>query len=186
MAKQSWTDVPLDQVRRYLEPGPIVMITSSHRGETGVMTLGWHMMLGFEPALVATYIWEGNHSYDLIRKSRECVINLPTADMLDIAIRVGNSSGSDGLDKFEAYALTPFTSTSVEAPSIEECHAHFECKLFDSRLVKSRGLFIWEVTAARARTRPARPQTAHYRGNGEFMLAGKHVSRRSRFLPQNL
>jgi flavin reductase (DIM6/NTAB) family NADH-FMN oxidoreductase RutF len=51
-------DFPLDQIRRYLEPGPIVLVSSAWRGNTNIMTMGWHMMLGFSPALFACYIWE--------------------------------------------------------------------------------------------------------------------------------
>jgi flavin reductase (DIM6/NTAB) family NADH-FMN oxidoreductase RutF len=42
------------------------------------MTMGWHMMLGFSPALFDCYIWEENHRYQMLRSSKECVINLPT------------------------------------------------------------------------------------------------------------
>ena len=48
-------DFPTDKVRRFLEPGPIVLISSAHKSERNIMTLGWHMMLGFEPALVGLW-----------------------------------------------------------------------------------------------------------------------------------
>ena len=40
------------------------------------------MILGFEPSLVASYIWNANHSFELIRRSRQCVINIPTTDLM--------------------------------------------------------------------------------------------------------
>lgn len=58
-------DFPLDQIRRFLEPGPIVLVSSAHKGERNLMTMGWHMMLGFAPARFGCYLWEGNHSYEL-------------------------------------------------------------------------------------------------------------------------
>ena len=67
---------PLTKIRRFPEPGPIVLVTSAHRGERTVMTLGWHMVLGFEPALVGCFIRDQNHSFSLIRRSKECVINV--------------------------------------------------------------------------------------------------------------
>jgi flavin reductase (DIM6/NTAB) family NADH-FMN oxidoreductase RutF len=45
------------------------------------MTMGWHMIMEFEPSLVGCYIWSENHSRELVHKSRECVINVPTVDM---------------------------------------------------------------------------------------------------------
>jgi flavin reductase (DIM6/NTAB) family NADH-FMN oxidoreductase RutF len=40
--------------------------------------------VGFSPALFGCYIWEENHSYQLLRRSNECVINLPTLDLVDL------------------------------------------------------------------------------------------------------
>ena len=43
-------DFPLTKIRRFLEPGPVVLVSSAHKGKRNIMTLGWHLMLGFEPA----------------------------------------------------------------------------------------------------------------------------------------
>ena len=64
---------PLDGIRRFLEPGPIVLVSSASKGSFNIMTMGWHMMLGFSPALFGCYIWEENHSYQMLRRSKECV-----------------------------------------------------------------------------------------------------------------
>jgi flavin reductase (DIM6/NTAB) family NADH-FMN oxidoreductase RutF len=181
---------PLAKIRRFLEPGPIVLISSAHRGERNIMTLGWHMMLGFEPALWGCYIWDANHSYDLIRKSRECVINLPTADMIDTVIGIGNNHGpiidESGRDKFEHFELTTVKASKVAAPLIGECYANFEAKLLDTRLVKSQGLFIFEVAAAHVAPRPQYPETVHYRGDGVFMISGENRSYKKQFKRDNL
>ena len=75
MKKYSQQNLPVDQIRKYLEPGPVVLVSSAWKGETNIMTMGWHMVIGFSPSLIGCYIWNENHSYDLIRKSKECVIN---------------------------------------------------------------------------------------------------------------
>src|ERR1700741_2111314 len=111
------------------------------------MTMGWHRLLGFSPALFACYIWDGNHSFEMIRKSRECVINIPTVDLVDKVVGVGNCTGSK-LDKFEKFGLTPVTAEKVAAPLIEECYANFECRLADARMISTYGFFIWEVVKA--------------------------------------
>lgn len=178
-------DFPLDGVRRYLEPGPVVLVSSAHKGETDIMTMGWHMMMGFSPALFAFYLWEGNHSFGLVRRSRQCVINLPTFELLDTVVGIGNCSGAD-TDKFEKFGLTAARASKVDAPLIRECHASFECRLADGRQVAKHGLFIWEVVKAHVARSPQHPQTLHYRGDGQFMVAGRNVSRRSRFKPENL
>ncbi|WP_342316871.1 flavin reductase family protein [Lysobacter sp. FW306-1B-D06B] len=177
---------PLTQVRQLLEPGPIVLVSSRWKGEDNIMVMGWHMMLGFSPALFGCYIWEGNHSFEMIRRSRQCVINLPTADMVDTVVAVGNSSGAERINKFGTFGLTPGRAQIVDAPLITECYANFECKLADDRQIDEYGLFIWEIVKAHVATSPKRPETLHYRGNGEFMVSGGHISRRSKFKPQNL
>src|SRR5882762_2534772 len=56
-------DYPLDEIRRYLEPGPIVLVSSAWQGKRNIMTMGWHMVMQFSPALFGCYIWDGNHSF---------------------------------------------------------------------------------------------------------------------------
>jgi len=41
-------DFPVDKIRRFLEPGPIVLVSSAHNGEQDIMTMGWHMMLRYD------------------------------------------------------------------------------------------------------------------------------------------
>ena len=185
MSIQKKEDFPLAKIRRFLEPGPIVLISSAHRGGRNIMTLGWHMMLGFEPALVGCYIWDENHSFSLIRGSKECVINVPTFDLIDAVIGVGNSHGPD-VDKFEEFGLTAVDATKVGAPLIAECYANFECKLIDTSLIKGYGLFVFDVVKAHVATSPRYPTTVHYRGDGVFMVSGRNVSYRRRFKPENL
>jgi hypothetical protein len=48
------------------------------------------------------------------------------------------------------------------------------------------GLFIWKVVKAHVAVSPKRPQTIHYRGDGEFMISGDWISRRGLFRPENL
>lgn len=178
-------DYPLDDIRRFLEPGPIVLVSSAHGDQRNIMTMGWHMMMGFEPALFACYLWSGNHSYGLVRRSRECVINLPTADLVDTVVGIGNCSGAD-TDKFQRFGLTAQPATKVGAPLIRECWANFECRLHEQRQTAAYHLFIWEVVKAHVAVSPRLPRTLHYRGNGEFMVSGPTISRRRAFKPENL
>jgi flavin reductase (DIM6/NTAB) family NADH-FMN oxidoreductase RutF len=185
MPRRRKQDAPLDDVRRHLEPGPVVLVSSAWQGRTNIMTLGWHMMLGFTPALVGTYIWEGNHSFGMIRRARACVINVPTLDLVDAVVGVGNCSGAE-VDKFARFGLTAEPATRVAAPLIRECYASFECRLADGRMIGRAGLFIWEVVQAHVAPSPRNPRTLHYRGHGEFMVAGPTISRRAKFRPEML
>ncbi len=175
-------DFPVARVRRYLEPGPIVLVSSAWRGETDIMTMGWHTVMEFVPSLVGCVISSGNHSFELVRRSGECVINLPTTALTDTVVGIGNCSGAT-VDKFAQFGLTAEAGVQVAAPLIRECHANFECRLKDDALVDSYNFFVFEVVRAHVRPRPKYPQTLHYTGDGVFMVAGKTISRRRLFRP---
>lgn len=183
MASIRKRELPVDQARRFLEPGPVLLLCTQWKGERAIMTLGWHMMLGYD--LVGSYIWDANHSHALARRSRECTLNLPTADLLDAVVGIGNCSSRE-VDKFERFGLTPTRSREVQAPSIGQCHASFECRLHESRITRDYPLFVWRVLRARTARTPALPRTGHYRGQGRFMVSGREVSRRRLFRPDML
>jgi flavin reductase (DIM6/NTAB) family NADH-FMN oxidoreductase RutF len=175
-------DFPVGQVRRYLEPGPIVLVSSRWRDKTNIMTMGWHTVMEFTPSLVGCVIAGGNHSFEMIRRSGECVINLPTTALTDTVVRIGNVSGA-GMDKFNAFGLSTDPSEKVGAPLIRECHAHFECRLHDDALVDKYNFFIFEVVKAHVARSPKHPETLHYTGDGVFVVSGKVIHRRSLFRP---
>lgn len=185
MAKHQKRSFPVDQIRRYLEPGPIVLVSSRWKEETDIMTMGWYSVMEFTPSLVGCIIANSNHSYELIRKSRECVINLPTTALTDTVIRIGNSTGSE-IDKFSEFELTAEKAHQVTAPLISECHAHFECRLHDTALIKRYNFFIFEVVHAQVAPSPKHPETLHYMGDGQFMIAGKTINKRRLFTPRIL
>ncbi len=172
----------MSEVRRYLEPGPIVLVSSKWEGKTNIMTMGWHTVMEFTPSLVGCVIAESNHSFHMIRNSGECVINLPTTALTDIVVGIGNTSGAE-IDKFERFGLTPDKAKKVEAPLIRECHANFECRLYDDELIDKYNFFIFEVVKAHVAASPKYPETLHYTGDGVFMVSGKIISRRSLFRP---
>jgi len=179
-------DFPVDDLRRFLEPGPIVLVSSAWKGKTNIMTMGWHMVMGESPSLVGCFIWDQNHSFEMIRKSRECVINVPTVDLAKQVVGIGNTSGAD-IDKFAEFNLTAIPCKKVRAPLIEECHANFECKLVDSSLINRYSLFVFEAVKGYVRTTPKFPTTLHYRGDGLFMIAGPTLKRyRKGFKPEML
>lgn len=178
-------DFPVEKIRRFLEPGPIVLVSSHYKGDYDIMTMGWHTVLEFSPSLVGCLISNGNHSFELIRKSKECVINIPTVEMAKTVVAIGNTSGTE-VDKFNEFGLTPGPAAKVQAPLIKECYANLECKLVDGRLVKKYDFFIFEVVKAHAATEPRYPKTIHYRGDGNFMVAGRSLDLHKSFKPEML
>jgi len=178
-------DFPVSEIRRFLEPGPIVLVSSKHEGRTNVMTMGWHMVMEFLPALIGCLISGGNHSHAMIRDSGECVINIPELPMGATVAKIGNCSGTD-TDKFKEFKLTAQDGEEVGAPLICECYANLECKLHDDALVDRYNVFIFEVVKAHAPARPKYPRTIHYYGEGMFMVSGRSLNLRRYFRPEML
>ncbi len=125
-------DLPLSKVYQLLEPGPVVLLTTARKGFANVMTMSWHMMIEFEPPLVACVVSDADYSFAALRATRECVIALPTVKLAPKVVKVGNCSGRD-LDKFAAFGLTPIPAKRVAPPLVAECFANLECKVVDTR-----------------------------------------------------
>ena len=179
-------DFPVGNIRRLLEPGPIVLVSSAWKRQTNIMTMGWHAVMEFQPSLLGCVISEANYSFEMIRKSRACVINVPTADMAATVVRIGNSSGRE-IDKFAEFELTPDRAQRVRAPLIKECYANLECRLADGSWIRKYNFFVFEVVKAHVAASPRVPKTLHYRGDGEFMIAGQSARRYRRlFRPELL
>jgi len=185
MKTYSKKNFPVSDIRRYLEPGPIVLVTSKYKKESNVMTMGWHTVLEFTPSLIGCMITSANHSFDLIKNSKECVINIPEIHMAEIVAGIGNCSGRD-VNKFEKFGLTTQDASHVKAPLLKDCFANFECKIHDAKMLDTYNFFIFEVVKAHVPSSPKYPKTIHYRGDGHFMISGKSLNLRDKFLPQNL
>ena len=85
-------EAPLSKVYQLLEPGPVVLLTTSFRGRANVMTLSWHMMVEFTPPMVACVVSSAN----ALRATRECVIAIPAAALAAKVVQVGNWRKSPG------------------------------------------------------------------------------------------
>lgn len=167
-------DFQVREIRRFLEPGPVVLVSSSWKNKNNIMTMGWYTVMDFSPSLIGCVISSENHSFNMIKKSKECVINIPTQDMVKKVIGIGNCTGSK-VSKFNQFKLTAIPGTKVDAPLIQECYANFECRLIDVTLVKKYNFFIFKVLKAHVATSPKYPSTLHFRGNGVFMLSGRSI-----------
>jgi flavin reductase (DIM6/NTAB) family NADH-FMN oxidoreductase RutF len=176
MAKKSF---PLPKVYALLEPGPVVLLTTASASRSNVMAMSWHSMLEFEPPLVGCVISDRNHSFILLRSSKECVINIPTVDIAKKVVRCGNSTGAR-TDKFKQFGLTPSPAKYVGAPLIEECFASLECRVVDTRMVAKYSFFVLRVVQAWVDPMLKHPRTIPHLGRGKFMVAGETIKLRSK------
>jgi flavin reductase (DIM6/NTAB) family NADH-FMN oxidoreductase RutF len=166
--------LPLSKVYGLLEPGPVVLVTTAHKGRANIMTMSWHTMMEFEPPIVGCVISNRDYTFGILKQTRECVINIPTVELAAKVVGCGNTSGRD-VDKFKVFQLTPTDASLVKAPLIDECYANLECKVVDTRMVAKHNFFILEVQKAWIAPSTKRQRTIHHLGKGAFMVAGRTI-----------
>jgi flavin reductase (DIM6/NTAB) family NADH-FMN oxidoreductase RutF len=172
-------DLPLSKVYRLLEPGPVVLLTTTSKGRDNIMAMSWHMMVEFEPPLVACVVSNADFSYTALRRTKECVIALPAVELASLVVAVGNCSGRE-VDKFAKFGLTRTPAQRVAAPLVAECFANLECKVADTRLVNKFNLFVLEVVKAWRDPTQKNARTIHHHGHGEFAVDGERIKLKSR------
>jgi flavin reductase (DIM6/NTAB) family NADH-FMN oxidoreductase RutF len=164
--------LPLGEVYRLLEPGPVVLVTTSRDGRANVMAMSWHTMMEFEPPLVGCVLSGRNYSFQALVKTKECVIAIPTVEIARKAVSCGNVSGRK-VDKFGRFGLTPLPASNVEAPLVKECYANLECRVADARMVEKYNFFVLRVVKAWIDPARKNPRTIHHRGRGVFFASGR-------------
>jgi flavin reductase (DIM6/NTAB) family NADH-FMN oxidoreductase RutF len=172
-------DLSLSKVYQLLEPGPVVLLTTARKGRANIMTLSWHMMVEFEPPLVACVVSNANLSHAALRATKECVIAVPARKMAAKVVGIGNCSGRD-VDKFKKFNLTPVSAERVTPPLVAECFANLECRVADTRFVNKFNIFILEVLKAWTDPAQKRPKTIHHHGYGRFAVDGETIELKSR------
>ena len=166
--------LPLSKAFTLLEPGPVVLVTTHDGKKNNVMTISWTMVVDFTPVFaITTGPW--NHSFAALRKTRQCVMAIPTVDLLDKVVGIGTCSGTD-TDKFEKFALTPVQGKHVKAPLIKECLANIECKLIDFN--RKHSIVILEGVAAWFDAARKEKRMLHAVGDGTFIADGRKLDRR--------
>lgn len=164
-------EYPLHQVHRIMEPGPVVLISTWHKGRPNLMTNGFNMMVRHAPPVIACTVGPWDHSYQALRQHGQCVVSVPTADLAQTVVDIGNCSGAE-VDKFERFGLTPLPASSVQPPLVKECYANIECQVADTRLVGPYNLFLLEPVRAWVDPAQTRPRLLHHRGDGTFSVDG--------------
>ena len=174
-------ELPLSKAFHLIEPGPVVLVTTANKGLANIMTLSWHMMVEFEPPLVACVIGPWDYSFAALRATKQCVIAVPTVDLASKVVEIGNCSGRD-VDKFAAFGLTPLPAEKVAAPLVAECLANLECRVADSRMVNKYSIFILEVVKAWTDPKRKKRRTIHANGDGTFVVDGRTINLKSKMV----
>ena len=152
----------------------MVLVTTRDGAKDNIMTISWTMVLDFTPLFaITTGAW--NHSFAALRKHRECIIAIPTVDLLDKVVGIGTCSGAD-TDKFAKFGLTPVPAQHVKPPLIQECLANLECKVID--IVERHHIVVLQAVAAYIDTTRKEKRMVHAVGDGTFIVDGRKIDLR--------
>ncbi len=130
-----------------LFPVPVVMIScAAENVRPNIVTVAWTGVVCSDPPMLSISVRPERHSYGIITKSREFVVNIPSMKQIRATDYCGVASGRD-VDKFAETGLTPGPASTVAAPLILECPIHLECKVRQVLPLGSHTMFVSEITA---------------------------------------
>lgn len=126
-------------------PLPAVLVScGASEEEYNLLTVAWTGTICTDPPMCYVSIRPERHSYPIIRRTGEFVINLSTAAMARAADWCGVRSGRD-CDKFRLSGLTPGKASVVSAPTVEESPVCIECRVRQVMPLGSHDMFLAEV-----------------------------------------
>ncbi len=169
------SELPIRKAFMLIEPGPVILVTTNDNGRNNIMTLSWHMVVDFTPRMaLTTGPW--NHSFKALIHTRECVLAIPTVDLMEKVISIGDCTGTQ-VDKFKKFDLTPLPAKKVKAPLISECLACIECRVAD--YLEPQGIFILDGIGAWIDNERKERRTFHANGDGTFVVDGNTINLRN-------
>ncbi|KAJ7195736.1 hypothetical protein B0H12DRAFT_666039 [Mycena haematopus] len=168
----SLTPYPISKVYRLIEPGPVLLVTTGSLadGTHNIMTIGFHMVMQHEsPPLIGICLGPWDASFAVLKKRRECVLAVPSAEMAATVVDVGNCSSDEGVDKWTKFGLEALPADKVEAPLVggPDVIANVECVVEDTKM------------------NPEKMDTGrmfHHRGDGTFVVDGEVLNLQERMV----
>ncbi len=178
-------EIPLEQAHRLLAPRVTCLLTTQYHGHVNVMALSWTCPISLVPPLVIMAIQPSSYTHDMLKRSQECVLNIPGRPLAEQTVRCGTLSGADA-DKIQVVGLGLESGHRVQVPWIESCLAHLECGIVDVMMPGDHGLFIGEILGAWAEEEAfggvwlgpednEELQPLLHLGGNQFSLLGKKV-----------
>jgi flavin reductase (DIM6/NTAB) family NADH-FMN oxidoreductase RutF len=169
------TELPMEKAFMLIEPGPVILVTTNHKGRNNMMTISWHMVMDFTPKIaMTTGPW--NYSFQALINTKECVLAIPTVDLAEKVVGIGSCSGAE-VDKFTEFGLTALPAAEVKAPLVSECLACLECRV--TEYLEAHDIFVLQGVRAWLDQERTERRTFHANGDGTFVVDGNTINLRS-------
>ncbi len=140
MSKQVWRGSTL------LGPIPPTLITCGTMENPNIFTVAWTGIINTIPPKTYISVRPERYSYELIEKSGEFVINIPTEKLVRAVDFCGVRSGRN-IDKFKEMNLTPEQAPNVSAPMLLESPINLECRVTDKIKLGSHDMFLADIVS---------------------------------------
>lgn len=183
---------PASKVYRLIEPGPVLLVTTGSLADSthNVMTIGFHMVMQHEsPPLIGISLGPWDASFAALKKQRECVLAVPSVEMAEVVVDVGNCSADDDdeTSKWERFGLDAVPAGRVKAPLVGGSHviANIECVVEDTKMVSKYSM--WVLKPVKAWINPDKMpgkggKMFHHRGDGTFVVDGDILDLKDRMV----
>lgn len=166
--KQDWKPGTL------IYPLPAAMIScGSVPEEYNIITLSWLGTICTNPPMCYISVRPERHSYEIIKRDMEFVINITTEDLAFATDWCGVRSGKD-FCKFDEMKLTPGKASIVQVPIIEESPLNIECRVREILSLGSHDMFIADVVNVKADEKYIDPETGKFSLESAKPIAYSH------------
>ncbi len=137
--KQSWKPGTM------IYPLPAVLVSCGESDEEhNLFTVAWTGTVCTNPPMCYISVRPERHSYEIIKRTGEFVINLTTASLARATDWCGVRSGRD-YDKFSEMGLTAEAAAVVKAPVVAESPVSIECRVKQIIPLGSHDMFLADV-----------------------------------------
>lgn len=166
-----------------LAPLPAVLVSCSDGQQDNIITIAWVGILSSKPARLYVSVRPERHSFNMIKKTGQFVVNLVPENLVAACDYCGIRSGRD-VDKFEEMGFGKVKAQHVDVPLIEQCPINLECKVFQEVESGSHTIFMADILAVNVDQSLMNNGAIDYKKagfvnyqHGEYYATGKHLAR---------
>jgi flavin reductase (DIM6/NTAB) family NADH-FMN oxidoreductase RutF len=173
--------VPRSRIYRLLNHGPLVLVSTTDGEVPNACPVAWVMPAEMDPPRLALVLDPEHRTAENLLTVPECVVQIPTADLVELVVQLGTRSGHDG-DKLGALSVATAPAREVRPPRLAACAAWIECRVAGTP--EADGTVVLLLDALSAEVRPgalderglwdvARFPTLHHLGSHRFAVPGR-------------
>jgi len=141
------------KVYKTIYPRHVVLIVAQENPDSrpNVMTIAWSSYVSMNPPIFSICVAPNRYTLQLIEKSKQFTVNVPTMEIIKEVLYFGRVSGRD-VDKFKNVDLTLSKGRKIHTPIINECIGFLECKLINNIKMGDHQVIFGEILDNYAKT----------------------------------